>query len=412
MISATLASRWSRSSVCVVAAETSSRKSSNSDLSRNRTEALRVDCMARLSGGGGLDDLHAGAGADARGPRGCHGLQIRQRANPAGSLDAHLRPHHAAPQRPIVRGGARRAETGRSLDEIRTRQFRERAGDGFLVIVQQRRLQDYLHNGLGFVRRSNHLPNIRLDGFVVTGAQLANIDHHVDFLCAVAQRDGGFRHLGFGRGGTQRETHHGANPDRRPRQLGAHQRHPVGVHAHAGEIVLARLAADLDQVGAGGFGLEYGVVDKGCDGRVDLGQPLAGGNTVGAGCNDLLSIARAGLGAALDAPRAHLVRQVEPLAFLDGRSRCGGSHPRQDLFANLSDESVEFRLVSDGSFLRYFRSISRIFCTRAWWRPPANGVAIQVRNTSSAWVWVKSRAPSVSTLESLCSRLFRAEALS
>src|ERR1035437_7095645 len=169
-ISATLASRWSRSSVCVVAAETSSRKSSISDLSRNRTEALRVDCMARLLGGGGLDDLHAGAGADAGGPRGRHGLEIRQGANTAGSLDAHLRPHHAAHQRHIVHGGARRAETSRGLDEIRTRQFRERARYGFLVIVEQRRLEDYLHNGLGFVRRSNHLPNIRLDGFMVSRA--------------------------------------------------------------------------------------------------------------------------------------------------------------------------------------------------------------------------------------------------
>ena len=62
--------------------------------------------------------------------------------------------------------------------------------------------------------------------------------------------------------------------------------------------------------------------------------------------------------------------------------------------------------------LRYFFSISAIFATRAACLPPANGVASQVRRTSSAWVWVRRRAPSVSTLESLCSRLFRAEALS
>jgi len=116
-----------------------------------------------------------------------HGLEIRQGANAAGGLDAHLGPHHAAHERHIVRGGARWAETSRSLDEIRTRQFRERAGDGFLVIVEQRRLQDYLHDGLGFVRHFHHLPDIRLDGFVVARAQRADVDHHVDFLGAVAQ---------------------------------------------------------------------------------------------------------------------------------------------------------------------------------------------------------------------------------
>src|ERR1017187_5489402 len=65
-ISATLASNWSRSRVSVMAAETSSRKSSSSLRSWKRTAALRVLCMAlcmvRRSGSGGLDNLHDGAG--------------------------------------------------------------------------------------------------------------------------------------------------------------------------------------------------------------------------------------------------------------------------------------------------------------------------------------------------------------
>jgi len=93
---------------------------------------------------------------------------------------------------------------------------------------------------------------------------------------AVAQGGGGFRHLGCGRGSAQRKTDHGADLDGRPRQFGAYQRHPVGVYAHAGEMVLARLAADPRDVVAGGFRLEDGVVDQGGDGRADPGRPVSG----------------------------------------------------------------------------------------------------------------------------------------
>src|SRR5579871_1813629 len=132
MISATLARSWSRSSVRDVAADTSSRKSSSSDLSRKRMVAFRVACMAfscgtdrrpgGLSAGStddkndrlsylrsrGLDDFHAGAGPDPRSARGLHGLEIVQRAYAAGSLYAHLRPYDAAHQGDILRGSARR----------------------------------------------------------------------------------------------------------------------------------------------------------------------------------------------------------------------------------------------------------------------------------------------------------------
>src|ERR1017187_8691460 len=134
MISATLASSWSKSSVSEVAADTSSRKSSNADLSRKRTVVRRETCMAfstvgyRFSGSGSLDDLHTGAGANARGAGRGHGLKILQRANAAGGLDPHVRPHHAAHQCDIVRGGARWTEAGGGLDEIGARQLGERAG--------------------------------------------------------------------------------------------------------------------------------------------------------------------------------------------------------------------------------------------------------------------------------------------
>src|ERR1019366_7553661 len=127
MISATLASNWSRSSVSVMAAETSSRKSSSSLRSWNRTEALRVPSMAlssvRRSGSGGLDNLHAGAGADSRGAGRSHGLDVLQRANAARGLHADVGAHRGAHQSDVVHGGAGSGKTRRSLDEIRGRRF-------------------------------------------------------------------------------------------------------------------------------------------------------------------------------------------------------------------------------------------------------------------------------------------------
>src|ERR1017187_6936229 len=106
MISATLASNWSRSSVSVMVAETSSRKSSSSLRSWKRAVALRVPSMAlstvRRSGSGGLDNLHAGAGADSGGAGRGHGLYVLQCANAATGLDAEVGAHRRAHQRDVV----------------------------------------------------------------------------------------------------------------------------------------------------------------------------------------------------------------------------------------------------------------------------------------------------------------------
>src|SRR5580658_2134708 len=124
IISATLARSRSSSSVCAVTAETSSRKSSSSDLSRKRIGAFRVACIVKFpargwrggvwvnSGSGGLDNLDAGAGPDAGGAGGGHGAKIVQRAYAAGCLDAHFGSDRGAHQSDIVGGGAAGAKAG------------------------------------------------------------------------------------------------------------------------------------------------------------------------------------------------------------------------------------------------------------------------------------------------------------
>ena len=105
--------------------------------------------------------------------------------------------------------------------------------------------------------------------------------------------------------------------------------------------------------------------------------------------------------------------RLSPSPFLARRRRCARRrYTREDLLADLRYQTVQFGLGHDGAFLQILLlDVHDLLHARL---VPAAGKRgpSQVRKTSSAWVWVSSRAPSVSTLESLCSRLLRAEALS
>src|ERR1035441_3384457 len=165
-ISETLASSSSRSSVWEVTVDTSSRKSSSSDRSRNRT-ALRVVSMGfgrpvahasacsgelqfaipqncargeelpaeadsgtlkRAPQGGRLSEsvsfpgclynLHTRAGAHAIGTRRHHGAKIVQSANATRGLHSHARPHGVPHQHDVLHGCARRSEAGGGLHAI------------------------------------------------------------------------------------------------------------------------------------------------------------------------------------------------------------------------------------------------------------------------------------------------------
>ncbi len=106
---------------------------------------------------------------------------------PPGRLHAHLRAHHPAHQRDIMNGGAVSAETGGGLDELRAGELRQRAGHGFLIVVEKRGFQNHLHDRAALMRRRDHGLNIPAHGVVVSAPQLADIQHHVDFLRARAR---------------------------------------------------------------------------------------------------------------------------------------------------------------------------------------------------------------------------------
>src|SRR5580704_13677828 len=128
-MAATLASSSSSSRVSDVRVATSSRKSSRSLRSRNRTAGLTRDAamsaffhIVRIPRCFGtrflrrlfrrfVHDAHAGAGADPGGSGGHHVLQVVERANAPRRFHAHGLSHGAAHQGDIGHGGAGLAES-------------------------------------------------------------------------------------------------------------------------------------------------------------------------------------------------------------------------------------------------------------------------------------------------------------
>ena len=105
----------------------------------------------------------------------------------------------------------------------------------------------------------------------------ADVENHVDVVRAVFNNAGGFVALGAGEGGTQGKADDAPTgipvPGERRRRGD-----PGGVDHGAGEPVLGRLVAELEDLVAGGVGLEEGVVE-------DCGEVLGGRESMGGeGC--------------------------------------------------------------------------------------------------------------------------------
>src|SRR5580658_3694204 len=119
-IAATLASSSSSSRVSDVRVATSSRKSSSSLRSRNRTAGLtRGAAISAFFHRGFFDDFDARARADSSRSGGHHGFQIAERPDTTGRFHAHGFSHRPAHQSDVGRGRAGLAESSGCLHEIR-----------------------------------------------------------------------------------------------------------------------------------------------------------------------------------------------------------------------------------------------------------------------------------------------------
>ena len=123
--------------------------------------------------------------------------------------------------------------------------------------------------------------DVLADGFVVgglAGFEEADVEDHVDVVGAEFEDADGFVAFGGGEGGTQGEADDDAYGDAGAVEGGGGEGDPGGVDHGAGEAVLGGLVAELEDLGAGGVGLEEGVVEDG-------GEVLRRGEGVGGeGC--------------------------------------------------------------------------------------------------------------------------------
>src|SRR5574340_208324 len=194
-------------------------------------------CGLRYCGGclvllGALDDLDAGAGADARGSGLDHGLGILVGAHAARGFDAHFGTDHAAHQLHIVDGGAAGGEAGGGFDKIGLSLFGDQRGQHFFFVGEQRGLEDDLDQRTALVGGFDHAANVTGDHFQVAGFERADVEHHVDFGGALVQRVLRLEHLHVRGGGAQGEADLRAVLYIRAFQQLSGQRHPGGVDAH------------------------------------------------------------------------------------------------------------------------------------------------------------------------------------
>ncbi len=118
--------------------------------------------------------------------------------------------------------------------------------------------------------------DVLADGLVVAGLagfEQAYVEDHIDVVRAVLDHVGGLFALGDGECGAEGEADDDSDGDTGAGECGGSQWYPCGVDHGAGEAVLGGLMTDLEHLGAGGVGLEQGVIEDG-------GEILRGGESM------------------------------------------------------------------------------------------------------------------------------------
>ena len=132
------------------------------------------------------NDVDSATGAKAICARLNQGHGIARGPNPAGRLDSDF--HRAAHQRHICDRRNAAEKSGRSLHEIRSRFFAEFTRNPLFVFGKKTRFDDHFQQSASLVRDPRQFFDFRFDECVVFRFQRADVDDHVDFLCAELQR--------------------------------------------------------------------------------------------------------------------------------------------------------------------------------------------------------------------------------
>ena len=233
-----------------------------------RHEGLRWNFLLEdtaFSGGPGASAApghgHGSRQAEPRGARLDHAQGDLVGADAARGLHAHGEPHGLPHEGHIGLRGAAGGEARGGLHEVEASLPGQLAGADLLGVAQQAGLQDDLEDPQG----RDGLPEaleVPLDRGPVTGLGGADGQDHVHLPGALLHGKLGLEGLGAEGGGAEGEPHDGAGPDCAAPQAASRQGHPQRVHADGGKAVGQGLGAKGFHLGAGGVGLEQGVVDE------------------------------------------------------------------------------------------------------------------------------------------------------
>jgi len=223
------------------------------------------------------DDFDAGAGSDAGGSGVEHGGGVGEGADAAGGFDAGTVAGYAAEEGDVVGGGSAGGEAGAGFEEVGTGGESELGGAEFLFEGEEAGFEDDFDDGAFAVGDFDDSADVLTDGLVVgglAGFEEADVEDHVDVVGTVFDHVGGLFALGDGEGGTEGEADDDADGDAGAGEGGGGERDPGGIDHGAGEAVLGGFVAELEDLGAGGVGLEESVVKDG-------GEVLRTGEGVG-----------------------------------------------------------------------------------------------------------------------------------
>ena len=151
------------------------------------------------------------------------------------------------------------------LDEVRSGPFADLAGQDLFLLRQIAGLQNHLQDRAGRVSRFGDLTDFALDVVCVAVLQLADIQHHIQLLASLLQRQLRLRHLNGGLMGAVGETDHRADLDGAALQHFRQDRHVAGPGADAGGAVFQRHLASVANVVFGQVGLQGGMIQHARD---------------------------------------------------------------------------------------------------------------------------------------------------
>src|SRR6266404_2878286 len=175
-----------------------------------RTLVSRRGAAVAFGAGGFLSNLHADAGADARGAGFDHGARVGHALYAARSFDAQFRSDYPTHQSDIGDGRATLRKSRRSLDEISAGTLGRLTGAHFFVVSQQRGFDDHFAGDAVFMRDLDDRMNVVLDQTIVAALQRADINYHVDFARTIHDRSAGFVGFHIRQGRAQRKSNHRA----------------------------------------------------------------------------------------------------------------------------------------------------------------------------------------------------------